>query len=154
MQPSTDRRRGGGPVWRPRSVPVPAADPDAPILPLATPASEARPPQRRPRRPDHGNNNNRRNPPPQENGNGTGRHPRARPAPQDRNTGGAARRRGQTTAAAARDPIAAARVMRGHDLRRLRLYPSTLPRLLGAMARFRGWYRRSRTSWRGARWSA
>ncbi|KAK3132100.1 hypothetical protein QOZ80_6AG0515760 [Eleusine coracana subsp. coracana] len=102
MQPSTDRRRGGGPappssrpVWRPRSVP----GPDAPILPIPNPASEARPPQRRPRRPNHGNNNNRRNPPPQENSNGGGQHPRGPSAPQDHNSGGGRYRRDPPPAA-------------------------------------------------------
>ncbi|KAL6861718.1 hypothetical protein ACP4OV_017418 [Aristida adscensionis] len=101
MQPSTDRRRGGGPspspspapssrsVWRPRSsAPAPAAGPDAaapPLLPLPAPAAEARPPHRRPRRPNH--NNNRRAP------------PQAPPQPNDddgssNNNGGNRHRRG------------------------------------------------------------
>ncbi|XP_062233162.1 NF-X1-type zinc finger protein NFXL1-like [Phragmites australis] len=100
MQPSTDCRRGGGPVaapssrpvWRPRSsAPAPTAGPDAaaPILPLPTPASEARPPNRRPRRPNHRNANSNRGgapPGPQEhNNNNTGHRrrgpPQERPAP-------------------------------------------------------------------------
>ncbi|XP_051208664.1 NF-X1-type zinc finger protein NFXL1 [Lolium perenne] len=89
MQPSTDRRRGNPAasssrgVWRPRSA-APAAAPDhhpiptyvapqhdntAPILPLPSPASDARPSRRRQRRPNpnpNPNYNNLRQTPPQE----------------------------------------------------------------------------------------
>ncbi|XP_008649308.1 NF-X1-type zinc finger protein NFXL1 [Zea mays] len=87
MQPSTDRRRGGGPVvtashvWRPR----PAASAPGSILPLPTSASasasEARPPRRRPRRPNHGNSHNHRPAAPQEQNDNAG-HRRRGPPPE------------------------------------------------------------------------
>uniref|UniRef100_A0A0D9WNW8 RING-type domain-containing protein n=1 Tax=Leersia perrieri TaxID=77586 RepID=A0A0D9WNW8_9ORYZ len=74
MQSSSDRRRGGGgngggggPVAVPSSRTVWRPPATAPILPFPNPASEDRPPQRRPRHRNRGNSGGqRRAPPPQE----------------------------------------------------------------------------------------